>query len=275
MSVWRRRSKYICKAHREEKHIHRGPDRVDILTLRYKEMCKMDSSSDSETDASPRWSDTSSKGNASGASERKAAQKLPSVVHKPTGWHNVRIDPYDGSSEDSCTSANDSRRPKKGSCRFWGKCRRGTAVHGSLPRVVRRCGPIDGGGGSLFGDVHMSSDSEDDFTNQDVNWPCRDVRDSKAVVLEDSGVSTRSPSDSAVSALFPVGGDSVPLMQGSSNDTNQDSAASRPQSPDCITGHDSLFKRKLFLETGYWHRKRQCVTNMEEEGINPEVSLVE
>ncbi|XP_012692235.1 uncharacterized protein LOC105908299 [Clupea harengus] len=273
MSMWRRRPKYNCKAYREDKHVHRGPDRVDILTFKYKEMCKMDSSSDSESDASPRWSDTSSKGNVSGAAERRAAQKLPSLTHKPTGWHNVCIDPYDGSSEDSCSSMNGSRRPKKGTCRFWGKFRRGTAMHGPLPKEAKRSGTTDGAGGSHFGDIHMSSDSEIDFTNQNGNWPSSDVKDSKAGVLEDSGVFTRSPSDPPGPALSTVGGDCVRAVRGSSNENDQETPTPQLQSPDCTTGYDSLSKRKLVLpqgEMGYWHRKRQCMTKVEEESHSPE-----
>ncbi|XP_062379254.1 uncharacterized protein LOC134067820 isoform X2 [Sardina pilchardus] len=269
MSMWRRRSKYICKANREDKHVHRGPDRVDILTFKYK-MCKMDSSSDSESDASPRWSDTSSKGNVSGAAERKSAQKLPSMTHKQTGWHNVCIDPYDGSSEDSCTSTNDSRRPKKGSCRFWVKFRRGTAMHGPLPKEVKRNGTADGAGGSHFGDIHMLSDPEIDITNQKGNWPSSDVNDSEAKVLEDSGVFIKSLSDSPSPALLTDGGDCVQSLHGPSNGNSQE-AATPP--PDYITGHDSLFKRKLFPaqgEMGYWHRKRQCVTKIDRESNSPE-----
>ncbi|XP_041928718.1 uncharacterized protein LOC121693391 [Alosa sapidissima] len=264
MSTWRRRSKYNCKANREDKHVHRGPDRVDILTFKYKEMCKMDSSSDSESDASPRWSDTSSKGNVSSAAERKAAQKLPSMTHKPTGWHNVCIDPYDGSSEDSCTSTNDSRRPKKGSCRFWVKFRRGSAMHGPLPKEVKRSGPADGAG-----DIHMLSDPEIDITNQKGHWPSSDVNGSEAKVLEDSGVFTKSLSDSPSPVLLTDGGDCVQSLHGPSNENSQETGT---QPPDYISGHDSLFKRKLFPaqgEMGYWNRKRQCVTKMGRESNSP------
>ncbi|XP_063040380.1 uncharacterized protein LOC134435387 isoform X2 [Engraulis encrasicolus] len=206
-------------------------------------------------------SDYGHNGNASGTTERSsAAQKPSTVLHKHTGWHNVGIDPYDGSSEDSCTSVNDSKRPKKGtnSYRFWGKSRRGTAAHGSFPRLVKRCVPLDSGvgGGSLFGDIHMLSGSDDDLTSQQVNWPC-DVQEPKVQVLEDSGISTRSLADSPmpVPVSVPVCGDCTPSTEGSPINSSLESS------------HDMLFKRKLFLDTGYWHRKRRCVTKTVEDGV--------
>ncbi|XP_067100072.1 uncharacterized protein [Osmerus mordax] len=107
-------------------------------------MCKVESSTDSESDVSPRWSDTSTMGCGSSAAESRQVQRSLLCGHKPAGrhpsYHCLSIDPYDGSSEDSDVSDSLSfpwrqRQPQAG-CRCWGRTGRRVPFH-SAPPLLR------------------------------------------------------------------------------------------------------------------------------------------
>ncbi|XP_055087083.1 uncharacterized protein LOC117390374 isoform X2 [Periophthalmus magnuspinnatus] len=94
-------------AWRKRRHLDpRGryvPNNVDHLAFKYM-MCKVESSTDSESEVSLRWSDTSTMGCGSSAAESDCVPQTLPLVPKSTGRHgcySVFLDPYDGSSEDS------------------------------------------------------------------------------------------------------------------------------------------------------------------------------
>ncbi|XP_035766876.1 uncharacterized protein LOC102777193 isoform X6 [Neolamprologus brichardi] len=81
-----------------------APSSMDQLTLNYMEMCNMESSTDSDSEISPRWSDTSTMGCVSSAPESGASRRALPLTLKPAerhGCYSLDLDPYDGSSEDS------------------------------------------------------------------------------------------------------------------------------------------------------------------------------
>ncbi|KAG9268216.1 hypothetical protein AMEX_G17163 [Astyanax mexicanus] len=136
----------------------RDPVTVDRLAFKYMEMCKVDSTSDSESDTSPRWSDASSKSFQGGT-----GLKRPTLPQKPFGRHYQQtLDPYDGSSEDSASSADGAKRQKRGGFRVKGRSCSRMAANPLPSHEVRRPGLRDSVPVIQFGDIHMrsSSDSE-------------------------------------------------------------------------------------------------------------------
>ncbi|XP_041827623.1 uncharacterized protein LOC121631055 isoform X2 [Melanotaenia boesemani] len=90
--------------------IRHVPNSMDQLTSKYM-MCKMESSTDSDSEVSPRWSDTSTLGCVSSASEHETLRQSVSLTYKSAGRHasySLFLDPYDGSSEDSDESNTDA-----------------------------------------------------------------------------------------------------------------------------------------------------------------------
>ncbi|XP_005801376.2 uncharacterized protein LOC102232350 isoform X1 [Xiphophorus maculatus] len=87
---------------------------MDQLTLSCM-MCKMDSSTDSDSEISPRWSDTSTLGCVSSAPESRTSCRTVALTYKSAGRHgccSLFLDPYDGSSEDS-EEPNGASREKR------------------------------------------------------------------------------------------------------------------------------------------------------------------
>lgn len=110
------------------------PSVVDQLSFKYM-MCKMDSSTDSDSEISPRWSDTSTLGCVKSAPASLTSRRALSLTHKPAGrsggGSSLFLDPYDGSSEESEESGIDSSRITKlqgkssgGVSRLFGRSRR-------------------------------------------------------------------------------------------------------------------------------------------------------
>ncbi|KAL7873533.1 hypothetical protein AOLI_G00126040 [Acnodon oligacanthus] len=224
--------------------VPRGPDSVDRLAFKYMEMCKVDSSSDSESDVSPRWSDASSK-----SLQLCTSLKRPTLLQKPFGRHNQQaLDPYDGSSEDSTSSADGSKRQKHGGFRTKGRGRRAAPNPAPLPEV-RRPGSRDG----VPVDVQMrsSSDSELKAVNPGDFTP-RGRKCANAEILEKP----------LYSPVVPCGRETFQLS---------DDLLKSP------THLGSLSKRKLFGTLAdseeYIRRKKQCITQMETETIFPEYHL--
>ncbi|XP_018962511.1 lisH domain-containing protein C1711.05-like isoform X1 [Cyprinus carpio] len=204
-------------------------DVVGRLAFKYMEMCKVDSSSDSESESNPRGSDVSSKGCDSSAPE------APQTLQRFTGQHQQSLDPYDGSSEDSGSSAEGSKKQRLGGFRAKGTGRR------SAPGEVRaRSGAADV-------QMRSSSDSEQETPDQGLCSPCKSLMCVKAD-LSDSGFNTRSSLNSPA----------VP----SARDT---------PSPDSPALHAAFSKRKFFPPPGDaddgMQRKRQCISDMEVESV--------
>ncbi|CAM4641708.1 unnamed protein product [Leuciscus chuanchicus] len=151
-------------------------DVVGRLAFKYMEMCKVDSSSDSESDTNPRRSDVSTKGWENSAPESREAPKRLQKNYQQC------LDPYDGSSEDSGSSDEgvQKRRPRGA--------------------VRRRAGIRD------HPDVLMRSSSDSDTQSQ--CWPEVCVR----LDLSDSGIHTRSGLSSPAPDPFPSGSRDTPPL---------------------------------------------------------------
>ncbi|KAJ4940025.1 hypothetical protein JOQ06_029456 [Pogonophryne albipinna] len=116
-----------------ERHV---PNNMDQLAFKYM-MCKV-SSSDSDSEISPRLSDTSTMGCVSSTPESLTFRRTLPITQKPAGRYgccSLSSDPYDGSSEDSdepnINGGVSSRRFKQqgkggggGGSRFSGRSRR-------------------------------------------------------------------------------------------------------------------------------------------------------
>ncbi|KAM8736994.1 uncharacterized protein AB9X84_022240 isoform 1-T1 [Acanthopagrus schlegelii] len=279
------------------------PNNMDQLALKYMEMCKVESSTDSDSEISPRWSDTSTMGCVSSAPENETFRRILPLTHKPAGRHgcySLFLDPYDGSSEDSDKSDVDmgvsSRRARQqgrgggggGGCRFPGRSRRLILHHpASLREVVKNGMRDDETEQECLLDVQMKcgSDSELWVCELDLSPSHRDregcgsdqkeemATDSKAHAqtmdvelhcqFDDSGLHTTRSSTPQTARASTPVDGSSSQMLGSSS--------KRSLSPCHLR---SLYKRKLGF-TGaevveLVQRKRQCVVNMEEqEGGEP------
>ncbi|KAI3367618.1 hypothetical protein L3Q82_026466 [Scortum barcoo] len=267
---------------------------MDQLAFKYMEMCKVESSTDSDSEISPRWSDTSTMGCASSAPESGTFRRTLPLTHKLAGRHgcySLFLDPYDGSSEDSDESNVDasvsSRRTRQqgkggGGCRFSGRSRRFLPHHPASValREVAKSGmrdPVTEQQHLL--DVHMKCRSGlaeqwvcDLLPSHSGRNGCRDLRDEMASDLtthtqtmdielqfDDSGLhATRSSTPPTPAPVTPAEGSSSQMP---------DSSSERSPSPCNLR---CLYKRKLgfpgaeVAELG--QRKRQCCfVNMEDE----------
>ncbi|XP_029544383.1 uncharacterized protein LOC115146447 isoform X2 [Oncorhynchus nerka] len=233
---------------------------MDKLAFKYMELCKVESSTDSESDVSPRWSDTSTMGCGSSAAEgRQPIQRMLTCSHKPVGrysWLSLSLDPYDGSSEDSDESIAGPRRPRQGSCRYWGRSQRRNNHTPILKEVIKSGGPTE----PHLIDVQMRSASDSEL------WTCSHSK-GRGPVAETSADSVLTTKSSPCTPVFPtfVGAATpVPKVQ------------IPEKSPNSTIPLRGVFKRKLSLPgaealQGCYHRKKQCVTKME-AGDSPEVS---
>ncbi|XP_028251994.1 uncharacterized protein LOC114427946 [Parambassis ranga] len=245
-----------------------APNNMDHLTFKYMEMCKVESSTDSDSEISPRWSDTSTMGCVSSAAESGTSRR---IIHKPAvkhGCYSSFLDPYDGSSEDTdesdiCFGVSSRHIRQQAKCVGAG-CRlsrgRRFILHHPAPVALRDV--VKHGKRSEMEQQHLldvqmkcGSDSELDTLSSHC---CRNPT-SETVAghpqtmdvefqLDDSGLhATRSSTP----------GPQTPVDRSSSE---------KSPSPCHLT---SLYKRKLGLpgadvvELG--QRKRQCVVNMEDE----------
>ncbi|XP_007565570.1 uncharacterized protein LOC103147261 isoform X1 [Poecilia formosa] len=90
--------------------------------------CMMDSSTDSDSEITPRWSDTSTLGCVSSAPESRTSCQTVGLTYKSAGRHgccSLFLDPYDGSSEDSEETNGASREKRqRGRSRVSGQRRR-------------------------------------------------------------------------------------------------------------------------------------------------------
>ncbi|XP_026195566.1 uncharacterized protein LOC113148198 isoform X3 [Anabas testudineus] len=228
-----RRRRQHSAPDKSDRHV---PNNMDHLAFKYMEMCKVDTDSDSEI--SPRWSDTSTVGCVSIAPQSETLQTLQLKPAARHGCYSLFLDPYDGSSEDSDESnINDgvSRRTKQrgkgggGGCRFSGRSRTFVLHH---PASVARREVVKTG---------MRDPATEQQHLFDIQMKCG------------------SDSEATISSTphTPVGGSSSQVL---------DSSSERSPSPCNVR---SIYKRKLGLhgadvvELG--QRKRQCVVNMEDQ----------
>ncbi|CAL9687078.1 unnamed protein product [Knipowitschia caucasica] len=114
------------------------PSSVDHLSFKYM-MCKVESSTDSESEISPRWSDTSTMGCVSSAAESDSVPRSLPLLPRPScrvPAHSLFLDPYDGSSEDSDASMDvQSRRGSRPPAKLsW--CR-GRRAHPDLHQLLQ------------------------------------------------------------------------------------------------------------------------------------------
>ncbi|XP_049595531.1 uncharacterized protein [Syngnathus scovelli] len=87
---------------------------MEQLAFKYKEMCKVESSTDSDSEISPK-SDTSTMECVSSAAESGITRRPLPRVHESVGrqgCYSLFLDPYDGSSEDSDGVNMEPRRTK-------------------------------------------------------------------------------------------------------------------------------------------------------------------
>ncbi|XP_044022537.1 uncharacterized protein LOC122861753 isoform X2 [Siniperca chuatsi] len=271
-----------------------APNNMDQLSFKYM-MCKVESSTDSDSEISPRWSDTSTMGCVSSAPESGTFRRT--LPHKPAGRHgcySLFLDPYDGSSEDSDESNVDvgisSRRTRQqgkgggGTCRFSGRSRRVILHHPAsvaLREVVKNGTRDAVTEQQHLLDVQMKcgSDSKlwvcqlDILPSHSDRDGCRDLKGEMAndstmhtqtmdielhCQFDDSGMhATRPSTPQTPGPVTPVEGSSSQML---------DSSSVRPPN---ACNHRSVYKRKLsfpgaeVVELG--QRKRQCVVNMEDE----------
>ncbi|XP_076834285.1 uncharacterized protein LOC143480455 isoform X2 [Brachyhypopomus gauderio] len=233
----------------EKRFVQRGPDTVDRLAFKYM-MCKVDSSSDSESEASPRWSDASSK-----SFRGRTGPKRSSLPQKSFARHCQHpLDPYDGSSEDSAASADATKRQKHGGLRTKGRSRKVASNFPPLHKEVTRVGPRDFVAVLHHTDVQMrsSSDSELKTVSQRDPCPCRAIKHVNAELSENS-------KSSVLSTATPFGIETFQLTDG---------LLKNPIDPGILS------KRKLFSPLGdtdeSTHRKKQCISEMETESFFPE-----
>ncbi|XP_016888130.1 uncharacterized protein LOC103379487 isoform X2 [Cynoglossus semilaevis] len=263
----------------------RTPNNVDKLAFKYM-MCKVESSTDSDSGTSPRWSDTSTMGCVSSAPEcgtlhRMAAQRPAVRPAVRPGCSSLCLDPYDGSSEDSDESVGNAavtRRMKEqgrggsGGGRFFGRSRRFSLNHPttSVFREVLKNSQRDlVTEQPLPQDIQMNCGSESELWVCELDTPtsskggCGDLtgRTTDDLTAQAQTVKMQPQLDDSgflgTTSCTPVGRNASWLL---------DSSSERSPSPRDLL---SLSKRKLVIpgaegiELG--RRKRQCVINMEDE----------
>ncbi|XP_037343394.2 uncharacterized protein LOC119228129 isoform X2 [Pungitius pungitius] len=265
----------------------RVPNNVDQLAFKYM-LCKVESSTDSESEISPRWSDTSAMGCVSSTPERGTLTRTLRLTHKPVGRHgcySLFLDPYDGSSEDSdeskdvgCSSRQTRQRGKvdggESGCRLPGRNRR-FILHPAS--VAMRESVTEQQQQQHLLDVQMKCGSDSELRVLDIinshgeRDCCRKLTAENAndstmqsqtmdtemhCPFNDSGLHTTKSSTSCLS------GAGTPVERGLS----QRLESSSETSP-CPSNPRSVYKRKLGFpeeeraELG--QRKRQCVVNMD------------
>ncbi|XP_037550902.1 uncharacterized protein LOC119427373 [Nematolebias whitei] len=234
-------------------------------------MCKMDSSTDSDSEISPRWSDTSTLGCRSSATSHRTASS-----YKFAGRHaspSLLLDPYDGSSEDSdqsnagasISSRQTRQQGKAGGCRLSGRRRRPVLPHALIPHALTLSKMMKTGKRDSLIDEHSAirydSDVQMGCGGDPELWDCdRDVSGNTVTHLQttamelqlnDSGFHMRS---STPKRQTSVGKGSVQMLN-----SCLERSSCNLRSP---------FKRKVELqeaEVDLGPRKRHYVENMEDE----------
>ncbi|XP_035266360.1 uncharacterized protein LOC118223648 isoform X2 [Anguilla anguilla] len=261
----KRRQKQAVQGSRDGKDGQKSTGCVDRLAFKYM-MCKVESSTDSESDTSPRWSDTSTKGCVSNTSESRT-HKMLTFVPKPGRYQLPSLDPYDGSSEDSGSSKCGPKGQRQGGCRMRSRGRRGTANAATFSREVGKCGAQASTPTLPAPDVQMRSSSDSEIRKADHGLlsPKGHKEHMKEMAI-DSGMHTES-SLCTPGVFAYVGVTPVRLPESPSHKSQAGSHRLHPKSPNSPTPLKSLPKRKSCFpgaEAGErGPRKRQCVVDME------------
>ncbi|XP_056282845.1 uncharacterized protein LOC130201764 [Pseudoliparis swirei] len=270
---------------------------MDQLAYKYMELCKVESSTDSDSEISPRWSDTSTLGCVSSTPESGTFRRTLPLTRTPAGRHgcySLFLDPYDGSSEDSDESNLDvgvtSRQTRQqgksgggGGCRFLGRRRRFLFHHPASValREVAKNGTRDPvtEPQQHLPDVQMKCGSDSELCVRDIA-PSHSDRDGCRVLTEepandptmhsqttdiemhcqsnDSGLNVTIPSTSHLPGP-------VTSVEGTLSQRLDSSSETSPRPCNLR----SIYKRKLGFpeaEVGaLGQRKRQCVVDMHDE----------
>ncbi|XP_061072004.1 uncharacterized protein LOC133106279 isoform X2 [Conger conger] len=257
----KRRQKQTVQGCRDWKDGQRSTGCVDRLAFKYM-MCKVESSTDSESDTSPRWSDTSTKGCVSSTPESRTTHKTLMFIPKPGRHQLPSLDPYDGSSEDSGSSKCGPKGQRQGGCRMRSRGRRGTTNTATFTRGAQASTPA-----LPALDVQMRSSSDSEIRTVDLGL--LSPRGHKGHVKElavDSGMHTES-SHCTPGVFAYVGVTPVRLPESPAHKSQTGSHRLHPKSPSSPTSLKSLPKRKSCFpgaeagERGL--RKRQCVMDMD------------
>ncbi|KAM8915731.1 uncharacterized protein AB9W97_015960 isoform 2-T2 [Spinachia spinachia] len=261
------------------------PNNVDQLAFKYM-LCKVESSTDSESEISPRWSDTSAMGCVSSTPERGTFTRTLPLTHKPVGRHgcySLFLDPYDGSSEDSDASkevgcsSRQMRQPGKvggrgeSGCRLSGRNRR-FILHHPAPVAMResvteqeqqqqhldiqvKCGSASELCVLDIINSHGERDCEENANDSTMHSQTVDTE--MHCQFNDSGLHTTKPSTS----FLP--GSETPVERGLSQRPDSSSEKSPwPSNPRYVHKRKLGFPEEERTEQG--QRKRQCVVNMDE-----------
>ncbi|XP_054653010.1 uncharacterized protein LOC129192740 [Dunckerocampus dactyliophorus] len=230
---------------------------MEQLAFKYMEMCKVESSTDSDSEISPRWSDTSTMECVSSAPESGTLRR---TLPEPAGRHgcySLFLDPYDGSSEDSDDMDAPSRQTRQ----------QGKGGGGRFSRKSRRFilqPPPDTGFRQL-----VKTPAEQQHL-VDVQMKC--TEGSEVWLCELVSLSSHADLYGGEPVAEMSNGTDIKAQLGDPASTSsQRPESSSDRSPGSTCNLRVLFKRKLAvpaadgLEPGPGHRKRQCVFNMEEE----------
>ncbi|KAM4543211.1 uncharacterized protein PAE49_019625 [Odontesthes bonariensis] len=291
-----RRGRQRSRTDHSERHI---PDNVDQLTFKYMEMCKMESSTDSDSEISPRWSDTSTLGCVSTAPGRGTLRRGVPLTFKPAGrqgCYSLFLDPYDGSSEESeesntevGVSSRQTRQQSKGGGggggRLSGRRRR---INSHYPATVALREMVKNGMKDCLIDQQPTSHKDSSDVQMKYGWDCeldtlfsnseRDDDDDHRNITEEMVTDSATRIQTVGIELqlndsgLPSTSSSTPHTPGlqtsveTSSSQMLDSCSERSPSSCNLR---SLCKRKgsfpgtEVVELG--PRKRQCTVNMEDE----------
>ncbi|XP_074547687.1 uncharacterized protein LOC141806227 [Halichoeres trimaculatus] len=287
-----RRRRQLTNQDHSERH---APNKVDQLAFKCM-MCKVESSTDSESEISPRWSDTSTMGCASSAPERLTFRRALPLTHKPAvkhGCYSLFLDPYDGSSEDSDESGTNGgvsgRRTRQqgrggggGGSRFFCRSRRVILHHpasAALREVVqtRMRNPTIEQEHLL--DVQMKCVSDSELWICKLNTDRVERRDLKDQVSSDLSMHSQAMDVGLCCQFDDSGLQNTCTPQTSGPATRVDVCSSQipdssPEKPHSLCNLRSVYKRKLgfpgadVAELG--QRKKQCVFSIEDSASEPE-----
>ncbi|XP_061700864.1 uncharacterized protein LOC133513795 [Syngnathoides biaculeatus] len=216
---------------------------MEQLAFNYKEMCKVESSTDSDSEISPRLSDASTMECASSAPESGGLRQTLPLTHDPAGrqgCYSLFLDPYDGSSEDSDDINVDTGAPSR-------RARQQGRSHRRSRRFILHPPPSTGfrpaeasrEPGRHLVDVHMKRVDDSEV------WLCELTEDLTGSRAAAGGIRVRCRLH--CDARLPEG------------------SSERPANPCNVR---VVLKRKLSAPAadGLEQKKKQCVDRMEEEG---------
>ncbi|KAM9708569.1 uncharacterized protein ACNS7B_000828 [Menidia menidia] len=286
-----RRGRPRSRADQSEGHT---PSNMDQLTFKYMEMCKVETSSDSDSEISPRWSDTSILGSVSRAPGRGPSRRAFPLTYKSTGrqaCYSLLLDPYDGSSEDSDksnidVSSRQTRHQSKGGggCRLPSQRRRFISHHPASVALRER---LKNGMKDLLMDQQPtvskdSSDVQPKCESDSELWDCEldtlssnSGKDGYGIITEEMVTDSTTHVQNLLE-LNDSGWHSrrsstphTPGFQTSVETSSSQMVDSCSERSPCSCNRRSLWKRKGCFPgiegVELRSRKRQCVANMEVE----------